>query len=163
MNQYASTGTMVSETNSDPVSASTVVSAKGRNSSPAMPGTSAIGTNTSMATSVDDTTAAATSPTASTMVLKRERDDVARCREMFSTTTMESSTMRPMASMRPASDIMLRVSPVASTPTNANSSDSGIEIAVISVGFSAQRNTKITTTANSSPQAPSTASPLMDC
>ena len=144
------------------MSASTVVRAKGRNSSPARPGTSVMGRNTSTATTVAETTALATSVTASTMVAKRLLVENPRWRTMFSMTTMESSTMRPMASVRPASAMMLMVVLVASIPMNANSRDSGIEMAVMSVGRSAHRNRKITTTANASPHAPSVASPLMD-
>src|SRR5256885_16001248 len=64
-NQYASTGTTVSDTSSDASSATVTVIAKGENSSPTNPLTNAIGTNTATVVSVDDVTAPATSRTPS--------------------------------------------------------------------------------------------------
>ena len=66
---------------------------------------------------------------------------------MFSITTIESSTTRPMATVSAARVRMFRVKPPTQSPIRAISSDSGIEIAVISVGRSDCRNSRITNTA----------------
>src|SRR5699024_12013698 len=130
--------------------ARTTVSAKGRKSSPAMPSTSRIGTNTMTVTTVEEITADETSPVALVIVLSFDSPLGAclRCRMMFSMTTMESSTMRPMVIINPARDIILTVVPVASMPTNANSTDNGMVIPVMMVGRSDNRNTKMTKTAD---------------
>jgi hypothetical protein len=64
-NQYASTGTTVSDTSSEASNATVTVIAKGENSSPTNPPTNAIGRNTATVVSVDDVTAPATSRTPS--------------------------------------------------------------------------------------------------
>ena len=66
-NQYASTGTIVSATNSDAVIAIVTVSANGRKSSPVMSPTKAIGRNTATVVMVDAVMAPATSRTARRM------------------------------------------------------------------------------------------------
>ncbi len=155
-NQYASTGTIVSDTIHDAARAITTVSANGRNSSPAVPLTSSSGANTNIATRVEEVTAPpATSPVASMiarppLVLPYPP----RCRVMFSITTIESSTIRPMVIVRPASESMFKVVLVASIPTKAISIDSGIEIAEMIVGRTASRKTRMTSTAKARPSAP---------
>jgi hypothetical protein len=64
-NQYASTGTIVSATNSDAAIAIVTVIANGRNSSPVTSPTNAIGRNTATVVIVEAVIAAATSRTAS--------------------------------------------------------------------------------------------------
>ena len=107
-NQYASTGTIVSETNSDAASAMVTVSANGRNSSPVMSPTSAIGRNTATVVAVDAVTAPATSRTAARIASSRSGVKE-RCRLMFSITTIESSTTRPTAIVSAPSVMMLSV------------------------------------------------------
>lgn len=63
-NQYASTGTTVSDTTSEASSATVTVIANGLNSSPTRPPTSAIGANTATVVSVEAVTAPDTSRTA---------------------------------------------------------------------------------------------------
>src|SRR5699024_8626796 len=62
INQYANTGTIVKATSVDPIMARTTVSANGRKSSPAMPSTNRMGTNTMTVTNVEEITAEETSP-----------------------------------------------------------------------------------------------------
>ena len=107
-NQYASTGTMVSETNSDDSSAIVTVSANGRNSSPVMSPTKATGRNTATVVMVDAVTATATSRTAVLMATSLSSPRP-MCRLMFSVTTIESSTTRPIAMVSAASVITLSV------------------------------------------------------
>ncbi len=95
-NQYASTGTMVSDTSSDATSAIVTVSAKGRKSSPTSSATNATGRKTATVVRVEAVTAPATSRTASRTARVRSTPGC-RCRLMFSMTTIESSTTRPIA------------------------------------------------------------------
>lgn len=106
--QYESTGTMVSATSSEAASAIEVVIAKGLNSSPAMSPTKATGRNTMIVVTVEAVMAPATSLTAFEMARMRSRSND-RCLLMFSTTTIESSTTRPMAMVRAPSVSTLRV------------------------------------------------------
>jgi hypothetical protein len=107
-NQYASTGTIVSETSSDASSAIVTVNENGRNSSPVMPSTRASGRNTATVVIVDAVIAPATSRTACTIVAALSTP-ATRCRLMFSMTTMESSTTRPIAIVSAPSVRMLSV------------------------------------------------------
>ena len=107
-NQYASTGTIVSDTSSDDSSAIVMVRANGRNSSPVTSPTKAIGRNTATVVMVDAVMAPATSLTARRMVSARSTPATI-CRLMFSMTTMESSTTRPMAMVSAPSVMMLSV------------------------------------------------------
>ena len=72
------------------------MSANGRNSSPVTPSTSASGRNTATVVIVDAVIAPATSRTARTIVDALSTPST-RCRLMFSMTTIESSTTRPIA------------------------------------------------------------------
>ena len=76
-----------------------MVMAKGRKSSPAMPPTRAIGANTATEVRVEAVMAVATSPVPVRMAVRLScpRD---RWRLMFSTTTIESSTTRPIEIVR---------------------------------------------------------------
>src|SRR5690625_1412705 len=71
-NQYASTGTIVSATSSEASIATVTVNAKGRNNTPDIPPTSAIGRNTATVVMVEAVIAAPTSRTASTIVSVRD-------------------------------------------------------------------------------------------
>src|SRR5699024_4654476 len=136
INQYANTGTIVKATSVDPIMARTTVSANGRKSSPAMPSTNRMGTNTMTVTNVEEITAEETSPVARVIVLTFDSvlGACRKCRMIFSMTTIESSTMRPMVIINPASDIIFTVVPVANMPTKAKSTDNGIVIPVMMVG-----------------------------
>ena len=84
-------------------------------------------------------------------------------RLMFSSTTIESSTTRPTATVRAARVKMFSENPPTCRPIMATSSDSGMEMAVISVERTDIRNSRITRTANPSPSAPSTVRSWIDC
>ena len=95
-NQYASTGTIVSATNSDAASAIVTVRANGRKSSPVMSLTRASGRKTATVVTVEAVTASATSRTP-VLMASSFSSPRPRCRLMFSMTTIESSTTRPIA------------------------------------------------------------------
>ena len=97
-NQNASTGTTVSATSREASSATVTVIAKDAKICPTMPPTSAIGVNTATVVSVDAVTAPATSRTPA-MIACSLASPYPRCRLMFSSTTIESSTTRPTATV----------------------------------------------------------------
>ena len=90
---------MVRATSREASSAIVVVTAKGRNSSPASPPTKAIGRNTATETRVEAVMAVATSPVP-VRIAVRLSSPSPMWRRMFSTTTMESSTTRPIEMVR---------------------------------------------------------------
>jgi len=108
MNQLASTGTTVRATRSEAASARVTVQAKGRKISPACPPTRPMGANTATVVSVELVTAPATSLTAR-MIESGPNSPMAWCRLMFSITTIESSTTRPIATVSAAKVRMFRV------------------------------------------------------
>ena len=162
-NQYANTGTIVIDTSSEAPSATATVIANGRKSSPTTPDTMATGANTVTVVSVDAVTAPATSLTEA----KTSLGVSVRCprsrRLMFSTTTIESSTTRPTATVSAARVKILREYSLSCRPIMAISSDSGIEIAVIKVARIENKKSKITSTAKARPSNPSTARSWIDC
>ncbi|OPZ49945.1 MAG: hypothetical protein BWY91_02939 [bacterium ADurb.BinA028] len=108
MNHDARTGTTVRETNNDASSAMVTVMANGRNNSPVWPDTNPIGRKTATVVKVEDVTAPATSRTAR-MIDAGPNSPSPWCRLMFSMTTIESSTTRPIATVRAPRVRMLRV------------------------------------------------------
>ena len=96
-NQYASTGITVSETSSEASRATVTVIANGAKSCPTKPPTSAIGAKTATVVRVDAVTAPATSRTPVEDRVAASSSPYSRCRLMFSSTTIESSTTRPTA------------------------------------------------------------------
>ncbi len=84
------------------------VTANGRNSSPVTSPTNAIGRKTATVVIVDAVIAPATSRTARTMVVARSTPWTI-WRLMFSITTIESSTTRPIAIVKAPRVMMLRV------------------------------------------------------
>ncbi len=81
---------------------------------------------------------------------------------MFSRTTIESSTTRPMAMVRAPSVSMLSERSRVHSTISVSSTDSGMEIAVTSVERSEARKRRITTTAKRRPSRPSVVRPSMD-
>ena len=81
---------------------------------------------------------------------------------MFSMTTIESSTTRPMATVRPPSVMTLSVTLVCLRKTIAMRIESGIEIAAMIVARQFRRKMRMTMTANSAPRRPSRIMPLTE-
>ena len=82
---------------------------------------------------------------------------------MFSSTTMESSTTRPMATIIPPRVRMLSVIPCHHKTISATSSDRGIEIAATTVARALRKKTKMTSTAKTAPSKPSRRMSLIAC
>ena len=88
-----------------------IVNVSGINNSLAIPTTKKIGRNTTTVVTVEAKIGMATSRAASMMASKRDWP-VFRCRWMFSSSTIESSTSRPTPRAKPPNVKMLRVIPV---------------------------------------------------
>jgi hypothetical protein len=82
---------------------------------------------------------------------------------MFSITTIESSTTRPIAIVSAPRVRMLSEYPNAWSPTKVISTLVGIEIAVTSVERTDIRKIRMTMTAKTRPRSPSCASASIDC
>ena len=136
------------------------VTAKGWNSSPDNPPTNANGRNTATVVMVDAVTAVATSLTPSRIATMRSSPSD-KCRLMFSTTTIESSTTRPIEMVTAPIVRMLSEKLLAHIPMNVSNNDVGIDTAVTSVERIDNRKTRITMMAKISPRRPSTASDSM--
>ena len=95
-NSAHSIGVVVSEIAIEMPMASDRVIANSRNSRPTMPPISKIGRNTAMSDSVIETTVKPTSRAPRKAASTRGVPS-SRCREMFSSTTMASSTTNPVA------------------------------------------------------------------
>ena len=80
---------------------------------------------------------------------------------MFSIVTVASSTRMPTASASPPSVMMLSVSPIADSMMMAPSTESGIEIAMMTVERQLPRNSRIITLVSSAAITPSWATPAM--
>lgn len=119
-----------------------------------MPLRKTIGRNTTTVVTVAASTGIATSSAAS-MAAVRGALPMSRCRCVFSTTTMESSTSRPITSAKPPSVIRFSVCPVASSPSSAAMIDSGIASAAIQVARSERRKSSTASAASKAPKRPS--------
>ena len=108
----ASIGTRVSATKADSMTAKASTKPNSEKSRPAVPGKNEIGMNTAASVTVVDSTAKNTCRVPSTAAARGPRPS-ARCREMFSMTTIASSTTSPVASTRASSVRMLIEKPAA--------------------------------------------------
>jgi hypothetical protein len=102
----------VSALSSEISTALDTASPKWRSICPVVPGSSATGTNTAPSTSEAATIALVTSPIERSTAWRRESPSPSR-RATFSTTTIASSTTRPIASTRAKSVIVLIPKPIA--------------------------------------------------
>lgn len=80
---------------------------------------------------------------------------------MFSRTTIESSTTRPMAMVRAPRVSMLSERSRVHSTISARTTESGMETAVTRVERIDARNTRMTRTAKISPRAPSVVRPAI--
>ncbi len=111
---------------------------------PVVPGKNATGTNTAISTIEVATTAPDTSRIAAAAAWRGDNPRSWRRRSMFSTTTMASSTTRPVARVSPNRVSVLIEKPSSWTNANVPTSDTGRVIAVISTLRQPCRNTKMT-------------------
>ena len=101
-------GVVVSETSSEISTAIDSVTANSRNSRPTMPPISRIGRNTAISDRLIDSTVKPTSRAPSSAASKRGMP-ASMWRVMFSSTTMASSTTKPVAMVSAISDRLSRL------------------------------------------------------
>ena len=138
-------------------SANVTVSAKPTKTSPTRPPTNASGTNTATVVSVD-AVMAGTIWLVPTITASSRGSPSSSSRWMFSVTTIASSITRAAATERAPRVRMLSVMPCTFISTNATRSDSGIETPVTSVARTLRRNSRIISTARTTPSTASRAS-----
>ncbi len=141
----ASIGHKDSATNDEITTAIASTKPNSVNRRPAVPGRNAIGTNTETRVAVVARTAKNTCRVPSTAAA-RGLAPRARCRWMFSTTTIASSTIMPVASTRASSVRMLIEKPSSQIAATVPMSAMGIAVAGIRVGRTAPMNAKMTAT-----------------
>ena len=122
-----------------------------------------MGRNTTMVVMVETKMGMATSRAASSTALRRGLPGMARCRLMFSSSTMESSTRRPTARARPPSVKMLSVWPRKYMATMVRSSDSGMAMPMMKVETRELRKSRMTRKARTEPMAASCQRFSIDC
>ena len=148
------TGDTVRDTKYDANIASAALTASGVNRYLPMPSMNISGRNTTTVVIV-----AISTGTAISLALSRAASTgdlpMFRCRTVFSTSTIESSTTRPSTKASPPSVMMLSVCPVRYRPKNAASTDSGIDNATIQVLRRLPRNSSTTSDASTAPPRPS--------
>ena len=138
-------GVIVSATMPEMITAPDRVKANSANSAPVSPPVKASGASTAASVSV----IATTGPLISFMPMIEASSGLcpsSMWRWMFSTTTIASSTTRPMASTIASSDNRLIEKPSASSTAHTPISDSGIVTIGISTERNEPRNRRITTT-----------------
>ena len=147
-----------SENNSEPVT----TSAWSENSCPAMPCTNTIGKNTATVVSVEAVTAATTSCAPTTVDCINGRP-CSCLRVMFSSTTIASSTSRPMASAMPPSDMMFSDTSEPYMTLNVAITDTGMASETTNVIQKLCRNRYSTKMASRPPRIAASMTSLMAC
>ena len=140
----------VRATSSENSTATVTVKPNGRKNSPAMPPMNATGMNTAQIVSVVATTARPISIAAS-IAASRGFLPMRKCRTMFSTSTIASSTRMPTTSVSASSVRMFSVKPSAQMAQNVGMIDSGSASADTSVARQSRRNSQTTKIARIAP------------
>ena len=138
-------GVTVSDTASETAIASDSVSANSRNSRPTMPPISRIGRNTATSEMLIDNTVKPTSRAPSNAACMRDLP-FSICREMFSSTTIASSTTKPVATISAISDRLSIEKPSRYIAPNVPMIEIGTATLGISVARQLRRNRNTTIT-----------------
>jgi hypothetical protein len=144
-------GTTVIATTYDAAIDNTTAHDSAPNSDFATPNRNITGENTIMVVTVEASTASATSSLPSRAAAAGDLPS-SRCRLMFSSTTIELSTSRPIASANPPRVMMLMVEPLISSPKAAAKIESGIDRKIATVELKLPRKMRITTEASTAPE-----------
>ncbi|MDA0301521.1 MAG: hypothetical protein O2822_03265 [Chloroflexi bacterium] len=139
MIRAASNGVSVNDTSSDTSVAAAIVKPNSLKNPPIWPLTSPVGANTTTSTSV---IAIAARPISARPISAASNgaSPRARCRKMFSSTTMESSTRMPMVSVSPSMLRKLRLNPISSINTKVVSSVVGMDNSTMPAARALWRN-----------------------
>ena len=151
---FAIVGTSVRDRMNDQTMADITASAIGTNRKRGTPVRKNIGTNT-MQMQSSETKAGVTICSAPSRMACSTSLPCSRCQLMFSIVTVASSTRMPTASARPPKVMMLRVSPSAHSVAIEPSTDSGIDVAMISVERKLPRNSRIIRLVSAAAMTPS--------
>ena len=141
-----SAGLNVSALMEEMTTATEIVTANCRYMRPVRPGRKPVGTNTASSTSVVAITGPVTCFMALRVAARESKPSSAMIRCTFSTTTMASSTTRPMARISANNEMVLALKPSASRTAKVPISDTGIASVGISVDRQSCRNRKTTRT-----------------
>jgi hypothetical protein len=144
-------GVTVRETRKDANSENEIVKVNGMKSSFDWPSRKTVGRNTTIVVIVETKIGIATSRAASSTAVRRSVSGMARCRLMFSSSTMESSTRRPTASASPPSVKMFSVCPRKYIAISVHRIDSGIAVKMMPVETKLRRKTRMTSNASTAP------------
>ena len=120
----------------------TTTSANCVNICPVWPLISKIGRKTTITVMVEATTALVISLAPETAPSVADCLSRSMCRKIFSNTTTASSTIRPVASARPESEMVLSVKPQKYSSANVEKIETGIESATTSVLRTLRRKNK---------------------
>ena len=146
-----SRGVTVRETRKEAKSEHEMVKVSGMKRSLAWPSRKTVGMKTTMVVIVDTKMGMATSRAASITARRRGLSGMLRCRLMFSSSTMESSTRRPTARASPPSVKILSVCPSMCMATSVRSSESGMAIEMMTVETNERRKSRMTRKARIEP------------
>ena len=141
-------GVVVSEITSEIITALESVTANSRNSRPGWPPMNRSGMNTAISDTLMVSTVKPTSRAPSSAARRRDRP-ISRWREMFSSTTMASSTTKPVATVSAISVRLLSEKPSANITPKVPSSDTTVATAGISAARRLRRNRPTTATTSS--------------
>ena len=157
----ASTGVSVNETSSENSVATVTTMPNSCMYLPTNPLRNASGKNTTTSTSV---IAIAAPPISVRPLIAASPGDcpMSRCRVMFSSTTIESSTRIPMISESPISETLSSVRPMMRMTTNVASSEDGIAIITTAALRHACRNSISTIAVRKIPSNSDCSTPLSD-
>ena len=147
-----SIGVSVSATKPETITAPASVSANSPNSRPVRPGVKASGANTAASVSVIATTAKLISRTPLSAAWNGVSPS-SMWRKMFSSTTMASSTTRPMASTSASSVSVLIVKPAAAISAKLPIRLTGIVTSGMNEARSVRRNTNTTSATSTTASA----------
>ena len=154
-------GTKVRERRNEASIANATAIASGRNKNPPMPGRKANGARTIIVVQVATKTGRITSPQPSSAARMRDFP-MSRCRWLFSSSTMASSTNGPMARASPLRVIMFSVFPVQKRPVTAPRRARGMESVAMNVIRQFPRNPRIIRDTSAAPRTPSKTSAFRD-
>ena len=147
-------GTSVRDKINEQTIADITASAIGTNRKRATPVRKNIGTNTMQMHNID-TNAGVTICAAPSMIAVSTSLPCSRCQLMFSIVTVASSTRMPTASANPPSVMMFNVSPSAERMAIEPSTDSGIDVAMITVERQLPRKIRIIMLVSAAAMTPS--------
>ncbi len=151
MSFRARSGVTVRETRNEAKSEIEIVNVSGMKRSLIWPSRNTVGTKTMIVVIVAEKIGMATSRAASSTARRRSVPGIARCRLMFSSSTIESSTSRPTARARPPSVKTLSVWPRKYMTMNESRIERGMAIEMMRVEVSERRKIRMTRKARAEP------------